>query len=137
MPASDMLTPATLRTVLCLALGALPCGLAPAEALAEGGGGGKCPWQQEATLVLDGKTLHVPPAVFEAKGPSIMDDGFELLPNVNALVLRIHGPRGEMWEAALTRVGEKRCTGFYVGKPVLVAEPPPIVPRAKSSVAVR
>ncbi|HYH20934.1 MAG TPA: hypothetical protein VD995_20190 [Azospirillum sp.] len=127
--------------MLLSALGALLCavaiGVAPAMA-AEGGGGGKCPWQQEATLVLDAKTIHVPPTVFETKGAPAMIDGFELLPNLNALVLRIHGPHGEIWEAALTRVGEKRCTGFYVAKPVLIAEPPPFVPRSsKSSVAVR
>lgn len=131
--------PAMLRTML----GALSCaaviGWTPAAALAEGGGGnGGCPWQQEVSLALDGRTLTIPPAVFEAKGAAPVIDGYELQPDVNALILRVVGPRGELWEAALTRVGAKRCTGFYVGKPVLVAEPPPVAPRSpKSSVAVR
>lgn len=134
MPAAAML-PSAPGALLCV----VALGLTPAAALAaEGGGGGKCPWQQEATLVLDAKTLRVPPAVFETKGAPAVIDGFELLPNLNALVLRIHGPRGEIWEAALTRVGEKRCTGFYVAKPVLIAEPPPVAPHStKNSVAVR
>jgi len=134
---------ASRSALLRSALGALLCGatigLSAASALAAEGGSSSCPWQQDVSLVLDTKTLTIPPAVFETKsGPAPVIDGYELLPNVNALVLRIQGPRGELWEAALTRVGAKRCTGFYVGKPVLIAEPPPFVPRSsKSSVAVR
>lgn len=131
--------PPLLRSVLGALLCGAAIGLPPVPALAAEGGGSGCPWQQDVSLVLDTKTLTIPPAVFETKsGPAPVIDGYELQPNVNALVLRVLSPRGELWEAALTRVGAKRCTGFYVGKPVLIAEPPPVVPRSsKSSVAVR
>lgn len=97
-------------------------GLAPCPALAEGG----CPWQQDVTVDLGGKkTLTLPQAVFDPKSEQQSVDGYELLPNVNQLLLRIAGPYGDIWEAALTRLAGKRCVAYYVGKPVLVEQLPP------------
>lgn len=116
-------TTKTLWAVLVLAAAAV------SPALASDGGGAPaasngCPWSQDVTLELGGHQIVVPQTVFDAKLLQTNIDGYELVPATDQLMLRIFGPRGEMWEAALTRiVGGKRCTAFYVGRPFLVASP--------------
>lgn len=92
---------------------------------AEGGGSG-CPWAQDVTLDLDGKPLTIPQAIFAPKNANPMVDGYEMRPDIDGLSLRIIGPHGTVWQAALTRiVGGKRCTVFYVGRATAVEDEPP------------
>lgn len=88
---------------------------------AEGGG---CPWAQDVTLDFgDGRTITVPQTVFAPKNPDTAVGGYELRPNIEMLSLLIYGPRGDVWQAALTRIaGGKRCTAFYAGRPTPVEE---------------
>ena len=91
--------------------------LAPAAQASEGGGSSGCPWAQDIKLDLNGKSITVPQTIFDPKNPNPMVDGYELRPNREALTLRIVGPRGEEWRAALTHLaGGKRCTVSYVGR---------------------
>ena len=91
--------------------------LAPAAQASEGGGSKGCPWAQDVKLNLNGKSITVPQTIFDPKNSNPMVDGYELRPNLEALTLRIVGPRGEEWRAALTLLaGGKRCTAFYVGR---------------------
>ena len=99
---------------------------APGTALANekaAGGGGGCPWAQDVTLEIAGKTLTLAQDVFSEKGESVTMEGFQIFPLVNQLKLRILGPKGQEWEAGLTRLsGGKRCNAFYVGKPYQVSD---------------
>lgn len=106
-----------MRTRVWLRAAAAALMLAPAAHAAEGGGSG-CPWAQDVKLDLgNGRALTVPQAIFDPKNPNTAVDGYELRPNIEALSLTIYGPRGEVWQAALTRIaGGKRCTAFYVGR---------------------
>lgn len=82
------------------------------------GGGNSCPWSQDVSLDIDGKTITLNQAVFTATGaePTVID-GYQFYPLVDQLKLRVVGPRGREWEASLTRlVSGKRCSAFYVGK---------------------
>lgn len=112
------------------AIAAIAFGLAaPSVALAGGGGGGEaktnpCPWTQDVKLSIGGQELVVPQAAFTAKTSQVSLDGYELIPALDQLVLRIIGPHGDLWEASMTRLaGGKRCTAFYVGKPFMVSAP--------------
>lgn len=90
--------------------------LAPVAQAAEGGSS-SCPWAQDVTLDLNGKSVTVPQTIFAPKNANPMVDGYEMRPNLDMLSLRIIGPRGDVWEAAMTRiVGGKRCTVFYLGR---------------------
>jgi len=111
------------RVALAAALMLAPA-LSASGARAAEGGGNSCPWAQDVTLDFgDGRTLTVPQAIFNPKNPDTAIDGYELRPNVEALSLTIYAPRGEVWQAALTRIaGGKRCTAFYVGRPTRVEE---------------
>jgi hypothetical protein len=111
---------------------ALTCALVPAiltaspdTALAsEKPAGGGCPWAQDVTLDLDGKPVKLAQDAFSASGEPVNVDGFQIYPLVNQLKLRIIGPRGQEWEAAMTRLsGGKRCNAFYVGKATKIAKP--------------
>lgn len=101
--------------------------LSSGPALASDGakaGGNGCPWAQDVTLEVNGKALTINQSVFTAKAiePTVID-GYKLFPEVDQLKLRIVGPRGREWEAALTRLaGGKRCNAFYVGKAVAVTD---------------
>lgn len=91
--------------------------LAPAAQAAQGGGTG-CPWAQDVTLDLGGRSITVPQSVFDPKNLSPTVDGYELRPSLETLSMQIIGPAGQIWHAALTRVASgKRCTAFYVGPP--------------------
>ena len=86
-------------------------------------GGGGCPWAQDVTLEIAGRTLTLGQDAFSERGESVTIDGFQIFPLLNQLKLRILGPRGQEWEAALTRLsGGKRCQAFYVGKPFQVSD---------------
>ncbi|MGQ9369654.1 hypothetical protein [Azospirillum sp. ST 5-10] len=74
------------------------------------------------TLVVDAATLTLPQSVFSPKSLQSEIEGHTLFPDIDRLSLRILTPSGDTWQAALTRLGGKRCTVFYVGKAVLVAE---------------
>ena len=112
---------------------ALTCALVPAiltaapdTALAseKAGGGGGCPWAQDVTLELDGKPVKLAQDAFSASGEPVNVDGFQIYPLLNQLKLRIVGPHGQEWEAAMTRLsGGKRCNAFYVGKATKIAKP--------------
>ncbi|WP_247878081.1 hypothetical protein [Azospirillum sp. TSO22-1] len=114
------------RAALAAALMLAPALLASGARAAEGGGNG-CPWAQDVKLDFgDGRTLTVPQAIFDPKNPNTAIDGYELRPNIETLSLTIYAPRGEVWQAALTRIaGGKRCTAFYVGRPARVEEDGP------------
>ncbi|MBP2312006.1 hypothetical protein [Azospirillum soli] len=110
------------RALMCALL---PVFLAagPAAANEKGAGGGGCPWIQDVTLDVGGKTLTVGQGFFTSTGEPLEQDGYHVYPLVNQLKLRIVGPHGEEWEAGLTRLtGGKRCNAFYVGKPVQVSD---------------
>lgn len=94
----------------------------PAQAN-EGAKPNGCPWAQDVTLEINGKTLTLKQEVFTVTTPEPVEiEQFKLYPLVDQLKLRIVGPKGREWEAALTRlVSGKRCSAFYVGKPVLTS----------------
>ncbi|WP_448207340.1 hypothetical protein [Azospirillum sp. sgz302134] len=109
---------------LALTCALVPAVLAvnPAEASEKGGGGGGCPWAQDVTLEIGNKTLKLGQDAFTSTEP-LSIDGFQIYPLVNQLKLRILGPKGQEWEAALTRLqGGKRCNAFYVGKAFQVSD---------------
>lgn len=88
------------------------------------GGGNSCPWAQDVSLEVNGKTITLNQAVFTTNTaePTVID-GYQFFPLVDQLKLRIVGPRGREWEASLTRlVGGKRCSAFYVGKAYAVTD---------------
>lgn len=96
-----------------------------APALAnEGAKSNSCPWAQDVSLEVNGKTMTLNQAMFA--GPAseaIVMDPYKIYPLVDQLKLRIVGPKGREWEASLTRlVSGKRCSAFYVGKAFLVSD---------------
>ncbi|PNQ96049.1 hypothetical protein C1S70_25820 [Azospirillum argentinense] len=108
---------------------ALTCALVPAiltaapAAANEKPAGGGCPWAQDVKLDLNGKTLTLNQEAFSAKGEPLDLEGYQIFPLLDQLKLRILGPRGQEWEAGLTRLsGGKRCQAFYVGKPFQVSD---------------
>ena len=107
---------AALMFSLCL-------GAAPAIAN-EGAKPNGCPWAQDITLEINGKTLTLKQEAFTTvTSEPIEIDQFKVFPLVDQLKLRIIGPKGREWEAALTRlVSGKRCSAFYAGKPALVSD---------------
>ncbi|MBK1836311.1 hypothetical protein JHL17_02690 [Azospirillum sp. YIM B02556] len=107
----------TLATLLFFGLG-----IAAAQAN-EGAKSNGCPWSQDITLEINGKTLTLKQDVFTTTGTEPVEvEQFKVFPLVDQLKLRIIGPKGREWEAALTRlVSGKRCSAFYAGKPVLVS----------------
>ena len=95
----------------------------PAAAEKGAGGGGGCPWLQDVTLEVNGKTLTVTQSFFAGNGEPLDLDGYQIFPLLNQLKLRIVGPHGQEWEAGLTRLtGGKRCNAFYVGRPIQVSD---------------
>lgn len=87
-------------------------------------GGNGCPWAQDVSLEINGKSITLNQSVFTATTaePTVID-GYQFYPHVDQLKLRIVGPRGREWEASLTRlVGGKRCSAFYVGKAYAVSD---------------
>lgn len=101
-----------------IAVVALLAPLAPVVANAAEGGGNNCPWAQDLKLDFGRKSITVPQSLFDGKTQDAVIDGYQLTPDIRALSLRIVGPRGETWQAALTLLaGGKRCTAFYVGRP--------------------
>ncbi len=101
----------------------LSVGTAPAIA-AEGAKPNGCPWAQDITLEINGKTLTLKQEAFTVvTSEPIEIDQFKVFPLIDQLKLRIIGPKGREWEAALTRlVSGKRCSAFYAGKPALVSD---------------
>ncbi|CAO3406805.1 hypothetical protein [Azospirillum largimobile] len=103
----------------------LSLGVAAAPALAsEGAKPNGCPWAQDITLEINGKTLTLKQEAFTTvTSEPIEIEQFKVFPLIDQLKLRIIGPKGREWEAALTRlVSGKRCSAFYAGKPVLVSD---------------
>lgn len=94
----------------------------PAQAN-EGAKPNGCPWAQDVTLEINGKTLTLKQDVFTVTTSEPVEiDQFKIYPLVDQLKLRIVGPKGREWEAALTRlVSGKRCSAFYAGKPELTS----------------
>ncbi|BAI72379.1 hypothetical protein AZL_017410 [Azospirillum sp. B510] len=90
----------------------------------EGAKSNGCPWSQDVTLEINGKTLTLKQDDFKTNSPEPLEiEQFKVFPLVDQLKLRIIGPKGREWEAALTRlVSGKRCSAFYAGKPELVSD---------------
>ncbi|WP_207461137.1 hypothetical protein [Azospirillum sp. SYSU D00513] len=104
------------------AISLLPALLTAAPSLAAEGGGG-CPWMQEISVDLGGKTLTFGQDALKGSGEPANIDGYQLYPMLDQLKLRIVSPRGREWEVALTSLkAGKRCSAFYAGKPFLVSE---------------
>ncbi|WP_376959501.1 hypothetical protein ABNQ39_06115 [Azospirillum sp. A26] len=97
-------------------------GIAAAQAN-EGAKPNGCPWSQDVTLEINGKTLTLKQDAFTTTSAEPLEiEQFKVFPLIDQLKLRIIGPKGREWEAALTRlVSGKRCSAFYAGKPVLVS----------------
>lgn len=99
--------------------------LAGAPALAnEGAKSNGCPWAQDVSLEINGRSLTLNQAMFtvNTSEPVVMES-YKIYPLVDQLKLRIVGPKGREWEASLTRlVSGKRCSAFYVGKAFLVSD---------------
>ncbi|PWC83818.1 hypothetical protein TSH100_19860 [Azospirillum sp. TSH100] len=111
-------------TLGCLTLGCLTVGFGVTAAQAnEGAKSNGCPWAQDVTLEINGKTLTLKQDVFTTTSAEPIEiETFKVVPLVDQLKLRIIGPKGREWEAALTRlVSGKRCSAFYAGKPELVS----------------
>ncbi|CBS86730.1 hypothetical protein [Azospirillum lipoferum] len=98
-------------------------GIPPAQAK-EGAKPNGCPWAQDITLEINGKTLTLTQEAFSASTSEPIEiDQFKVFPLIDQLKLRIIGPKGREWEAALTHlVSGKRCSAFYAGKPALVSD---------------
>lgn len=118
-----------MRSTLNLCALALTCAIVPAvlavepAAANEKPAGGGCPWAQDVKLDLNGKTLTLNQDAFSTKGEPLDLEGYQIYPLLDQLKLRILGPRGQEWEAGLTRLsGGKRCQAFYVGKPFQVSD---------------
>lgn len=98
----------------------------PAHANGGGGGGGAastCPWTQDLKLQIGKKELTVTQEMLDPKAGPQSVDGYELRPNLDQLTLQVITPRGQIWEASMTRlVRGKRCSAYYVGKPFIVEE---------------
>ncbi|PWC58520.1 hypothetical protein TSH7_23680 [Azospirillum sp. TSH7] len=111
-----------LRRVTLAAALMLGFGIGAAQAN-EGAKSNGCPWAQDVTLEINGKTLTLKQDVFTTTSAEPIEiESFKVVPLVDQLKLRIIGPKGREWEAALTRlVSGKRCSAFYAGKPVLVS----------------
>ncbi len=90
----------------------------------EGAKSNGCPWAQDVSLEVNGKTMTLNQAMFV--GPAseaIVMDPYKIYPLVDQMKLRIVGPKGREWEASLTRlVSGKRCSAFYVGKAFMVSD---------------
>ncbi|KAA0581309.1 hypothetical protein FZ983_10260 [Azospirillum sp. B21] len=111
--------------ILAAAVLMLPLSVGTAPAIAsEGAKPNGCPWAQDITLEINGKTLTLKQEAFTAvTSEPIEIDQFKVFPLIDQLKLRIIGPKGREWEAALTRlVSGKRCSAFYAGKPALVSD---------------
>lgn len=107
---------------LTVGFGVAGFGITDAQAN-EGAKSNGCPWAQDVTLEINGKTLTLKQDVFTTTSAEPIEiEAFKVVPLVDQLKLRIIGPKGREWEAALTRlVSGKRCSAFYAGKPVLVS----------------
>ncbi|CAO3429661.1 hypothetical protein [Azospirillum doebereinerae] len=83
-----------------------------------------CPWAQDVSLEINGKTLTLNQTVFAAPSSEpVVIEPYQIYPLVDQLKLRIVGPKGREWEASLTRlVSGKRCSAFYVGKAFMVSD---------------
>lgn len=83
-----------------------------------------CPWAQDVTVEINGKTMTLNQAMFATPpGEPILMDPYKIYPLIEEMKLRIIGPKGREWEASLTRlVSGKRCSAFYVGKPFVVSD---------------
>ena len=90
----------------------------------EGAKSNGCPWAQDVSLEVNGKTMTLNQAMFV--GPAseaIVMDPYKIYPLVDQMKLRIVGPKGREWEASLTRrVSGKRCSACYVGKAFMVSD---------------
>ncbi|MGR0188293.1 hypothetical protein [Azospirillum aestuarii] len=118
-----------MKSTLNICALALTCAFVPAvltvdpAAASDKPAGGGCPWAQDVKLDLNGKTLTLNQDAFSAKGEPLDLEGYQIFPLLDQLKLRILGPRGQEWEAGLTRLsGGKRCQAFYVGKPFQVSD---------------
>ncbi|MBP2298677.1 hypothetical protein [Azospirillum picis] len=120
VPGRPTAATALLPAAFVLAAGLLAAGPVLAN---EGAKSNGCPWAQDVTLEINGKTLTLAQAVFTTTSADPVEiDRYKIYPLIDQLKLRIVGPKGREWEAALTRlVGGKRCSAFYAGKPVLVS----------------
>lgn len=99
--------------------------LATAPALAnEGAKSNGCPWAQDVSLEVNGKTLTLNQSMFTTvSSEPVVIEPYKIYPMVDQLKLRIVGPKGREWEASLTRlVSGKRCSAFYVGKAFVVSD---------------
>lgn len=112
----------TLAAALTAWFGTVGFGIAAAQAN-EGAKPNGCPWAQDVTLEINGKTLTLKQDAFTTTSSEPLEiEQFKVFPLIDQLKLRIIGPKGREWEAALTRlVSGKRCSAFYAGKPVLVS----------------
>jgi len=105
------------RAVACLFTAAVLL-TAPAAFASEGAGAANtCPWSQDITVKIGKKELVITQDMLNPKAGLQVIDGYELHPDLSQLRLQILTPRGEMWEASMTRlVRGKRCAAYYVGK---------------------
>ncbi|MGA1859977.1 hypothetical protein VH569_28670 [Azospirillum sp. 11R-A] len=112
----------TLAAALTAWFGTVGFGIAAVQAN-EGAKPNGCPWAQDVTLEINGKTLTLKQDAFTTTSSEPLEiEQFKVFPLIDQLKLRIIGPKGREWEAALTRlVSGKRCSAFYAGKPVLVS----------------
>lgn len=113
----------------------IAAGLLIASSTAQAGGGGNaCPWAQDATVTVAGRTLVVSQEVFNPKTPQVNLEGYELVPSLHQLKLSFIGTYGDVWESALTNIdGGKRCQAFLVGQPVQISEAIPYSQRKAAS----
>jgi len=90
----------------------------------EGAKSNGCPWAQDVSLEVNGKTLTLNQTMFAAPSSEpVVIEPYRIYPLLDQLKLRIVGPKGREWEASLTRlVSGKRCSAFYVGKAFLVSD---------------
>ena len=111
-------------TLAALTLGFLTFGLGITAAQAnEGAKSNGCPWAQDVTLEINGRTLTLKQDVFTTTSAEPIEiETFKVVPLVDQLKRRIIAPKGREWEAAQTPlVSGQRWLAGYAGNPVLVS----------------
>lgn len=96
---------------------------APAHA-ESGGGGGKgggpnpnCLWADDRIVELGSKKLLVPHDKLKSQEMEHTIDGYEVIIDKRNFFVTFISPEGLTFQAGLTRIANKRCTAFFIGKP--------------------
>lgn len=110
--------PAALLAILLL-------GASPATASGGGGGGEggvnpQCPWAMDKEVQLGSKTIHLPHDLFKATVMEHVVDNYAVTIDRSSQFITFTSPDGLVYQAGITRMENKRCKAFFIGKPVFI-----------------